>query len=46
MRPHARPQRGGGLAVTKLATPTPVLREMVNEIKNSNDIKYQKDNAK
>jgi hypothetical protein len=27
-------------------TPTPVLREIVNEIKNSNDIKYQKDNAK
>ena len=30
--------------VTKLATPTPVLREMVNEIKNSDDVKYEKDN--
>ena len=27
-------------------TPTPVLREIVNEIKNSHDIKYQEDNAK
>jgi hypothetical protein len=26
--------------------PTPVLREIVNKIKNSNDIKYQNDNAK
>ena len=27
-------------------TPSPVLREMVNEIKNSDDIKYKNDNAK
>jgi hypothetical protein len=27
-------------------TPTLVLREMVNQIKNSDDIKYKKDNAK
>jgi len=33
-----------GLAGDKISeTPTVVLREMVNEIKNSDDIKYKKD---